>query len=265
MKFTKFQRAGLCLTAIILFLHGLAQSQTLPDEDGKPATWKWWAGAGAEIDLSERLAMSLGFIKAFNLEQPVTPSFTQTSGSFDYSFTKHFDVKAGFVSTLSPPAGNGVYRYFARTSFKCNLTKRINWTNGIQFEKFSAREKRFDSRFVYMTRFGWRKRVTFLRFSPSIAYWLYYNLGGNAIPQYDDDGMYLGKKVPSGFHRGRFILNLNFKITEALFFSAYYLRQDEFNLFSSGRNIHVTQPETGKIYRPFSNYQVAGTTLKLSI
>ncbi len=237
----------------------------MPEEDSGASKWKWWTGISADISLHRKMEMSVGFIKAFNLENPVVSSFNQTSGSLDYAFTRHLDTRIGAIFTLSPPNGEGIYRYFFRVNAKTNINRWLSWSNAVQAEKFSAAETRFDSRLIYITRLGFRKRIDFLRLSPSVTGWLYYNLGGKSIPQYDAMDNPLGKRVPSGFHRGRIILNVNSKITDAVSLNVYYMRQQEFNLFAPGRQINVTNPDTGKINRPFSNYNVIGISLKLNV
>ena len=142
------------------------------------------------------------------------------------------------------------------------MGKKITWTNSIQGEIHSANEKNYNYRIIYITRFAPRRKLDFLNLSPSISYWLFYNIGGKAIQYFDESGSPLAKDTPDGLHRGRFILNLSKKINHNLSLSLYYLNQHEFNL--TGNDLNVVNPRNGKIIRPFSNYQVAGISLSLS-
>ena len=86
------------------------------------------------------------------------------------------------------------------------------------------------------------------------------NPGGNPVQYYDKSGLPSIKQTPDGLHRGRLIINLNSKINNILSISLYYINQKEFNLGINSKGLNVVNPSTGKITRPFDNYQVAGLT-----
>jgi hypothetical protein len=191
--------------------------------------------------------------------------FNQASASFSYDITKYLEAKAGYISTQSPASGKNTNRYFIRTMFKINLNDKFKWTNGVQAEKHSVNERRFDYRFIFITRLELRHRLEFLNLSPSISYWVFYNMGGSSIQYFDLEGHPTVKAAPEGIHRARLWINLNSKISDALAVSVYYLSQFEFNLVGQETRINVLNPVTGRIARPYSNYNVVGMTLKLNL
>jgi hypothetical protein len=240
-------------------------AQTNPNEDSGGAEWKMWGGAGMDMSFSKKTEFSISYLRAYNLGETVQVSFNQGSASFSYDFNKHLDAKVGIVLSQFPTSGKVTYRYYLRGSYMIPLGDAFTWTNGLQGEKHSANENRFDYRFIYITRLGLRKRLDFLRLAPSVSYWLYYNTGGSRIQYYDESGQASEKETSIGIHRGRLMINLNSKISDALSVSAYYLRQNEFNLFTAARGINVVNPRTGNITRPFSNYNVFGMSLKINL
>ena len=244
---------------------GVVSAQTNPNKDLVGTEWNMWGGGTLEISFSEKTEFTLNYLRAYNLGGPIQNSFNQGSAFFTYKFNKHLDGKAGIMLSQFPASDKNTYRYCVRGSYKVWLGDRINWTNGIQAERHSVNENRFDYRVIYITRFGLSKRLDFLRLAPSVSYWLYYNIGGSRIQYYDDFGQPSVKESSVGVHRGRLIINLNSKVSDVLSISAYYLRQHEFNLITADRGINVVNPGTGKITRPFNNYNVIGMSLKINL
>ncbi|MGB3080675.1 MAG: hypothetical protein WBB31_16455 [Saprospiraceae bacterium] len=261
----KIVKIGICLILIIDASISAVNAQAHANEDSSKSNWKTWGGASLELSLSKKVDLSLGYLHSENLQDSLKNSFNQGSAGLGYNFSKHFSVKGGFIITQFPSSANSTYRYFLRGSYKVGLGDKMNWTNGIQGEKHSANENRFDYRIIFITQFGLRKRLEFLGLSPSVSYWLYYNVGGSKIQYYDISGQPSVKATPDGVHRGRLILNMSSKINQMLSVSLYYIRQNEFNLFSTDRGLNVVKPSTGKITRPFSNYNVLGMSLKFNV
>jgi len=244
---------------------GQMSAQVNADEDSGSAEWKMWGTAAMDIGISKKAEMSLGYLRSYALDNQMQVDFNQASVSLSYDISKHLETKAGYIRTQSATSGKTTSRYFLRTMFKVNLNDKFKWTNGIQAEKHSVNERRFDYRLIFITRIELRKRLEFLSLSPSVSYWVFYNIGGSAIQYYDTEGKPTIKVAPEGMHRARLWVNLNSKISDAVSVSVYYLRQFEFNLVGQETRINVTNPVTGKIARPYSNYNVAGVTLKLNL
>ena len=253
------------LLLLVTVMTGHLSAQVNGDEDSGSAEWKMWSTAAMDIGFSKKAEMSLGYLRSYALDNQMQVEFNQASLSLSYDISKHLETKAGYIRTQSATSGKNTSRYFLRTMFKINLNDKFKWTNGVQAEKHSVNERRFDYRLIFITRLELRKRLEFLSLSPSVSYWVFYNIGGSAIQYYDLEGHPTVKVAPEGMHRARLWVNLNSKISDAVSVSVYYLRQFEFNLVGQETRINVTNPVTGKIARPYSNYNVAGITLKLNL
>ena len=240
-------------------------AQTNADEDSNSAEWKLWSTASLDIGFSKKADLSLGYLRSYALGQNMKNDFNQVSASFSYDIAKHIETKAGYILTQSPTSGKSTDRYFLRTMFRINLSDKFKWTNGVQAEKHSVNERKFDYRLIFITRLELRKRLEFLSLSPSVSYWVFYNIGGATIQYFDLEGHPTVKAAPEGMHRARLWLNLNSKISDAVAVSIYYLRQFEFNLVGQETRINVKNSVTGKIAKPYSNYNVDGITLKLNL
>ncbi len=225
--------------------------------------WKNWDGVSLNLGFTKKMDMELSHLRAYNISQSFENSFNQWGINMDYDFTKRLSARIGYKLTNFPSGSVSTNRFLARGTYKIRLAKVISWSNAIQGEIHTANQKGNSYRIIYMTRFAPRKRLDFLRLSPSVSYWLYYNIGGNAIQYFDEGGSPLVKETPDGIHRGRFILNLNSKISNNLSLSLYYMNQHEFNFI--GNDINVVDPNTGKVARPFNNFQVAGLSLSFSL
>lgn len=244
---------------------GVLPAQGQSHNDSSSPEWNMWGGTSVDMTFSEKTEFSIGYLRAYNAGETIRNSFNQGATYFTYAFNKHFDAKAGILVNQFPTSEKWTYRYILRGSYMVRLGEKVNWTNGIQGERHSTNENRFDYRFIYITRFGLRKRLEFLRLAPSISYWLYYNVGGSKIQYYDAFGKSSMKETSVGIHRGRLMINLNSKVSDVISVAVYYLRQNEFNLFTTDRGINVLNPRTGKITRPFNNYNVLGMTLKIKL
>ncbi|MER3498676.1 MAG: hypothetical protein C4308_08625 [Chitinophagaceae bacterium] len=218
--------------------------------------WKNWNSLSVDLAFSKKLELGLSHLRSYNINDGYSNGFNQTSIDASYDFTKHFSVKTGFALTGFAADAVVSQKYFGRATYKISFADAVNWNNGLQGEMHTASGKGNSYRIIYITRFGLKHRMSFLNLSPSIAYWLFYNIGGNAIQYYDESGSPLVKESPDGLHRGRFIWNLNSKINKNLSLSLFYMNQHQFNLL--GNDINVVNPGTGKVTRPFKNYQVAG-------
>jgi len=236
---------------LFLSLHGFSQSE-----------WKNWSSIGLDIGLSKKTDIGVSHLRSYNLDNNFKNTFKQWNVKVDHDLTRRFSLRAGIILTKLVNDSISTNRFIVRGTYKTPILNIINWSNSLQGELHSPTQTRYNYRIIYMTRLAPKKRVGPLKLSPSVSYWLYYNLGGNAIQYYDETGSPLTLETPDGLHRGRFILSLNSKISKYLDLSLYYLNQHEFNL--AGKDMNVIDPNTGKVERPFSNFNVAGVSLSLS-
>lgn len=223
-----------------------------------------WNSLQLTLSILKKLDVRLSHLRAYNISNGYSSDFNQSSVRLDYDFTKRFSMSGGAVlGSLS--AADGANRIVLRGTYRIPIADVINWSNSIQGEIHSSNETRYRNRVVYITRVGTQKRLEFLRLSPSVAYSLYYNIGGNQIQYFDKTGIPTIRQSPDGFHRGRLSINMNSKISKTFSLTLYYMMQREFNLFSNEyHKMNVVNPATGKVIRPFDDYNVIGTTLALN-
>lgn len=226
--------------------------------------WRMWNAARINFSVNKKLDLHFNHLRSYVLSNNLTNNFNQTSASFDYDISKHATILGGIVFIGLPASGKNTQRYYARFTYKVPIAKVITWSNAFQAETNSASETRFRNRFIYITRISNKKRFDFLNLNLSAAYSLFFNMGGNQINYYDQNGSVVATNSPDGFHRSRLFLTANSKISKNISISVYYMKQQEFNLLSSEfRKINVINPATGKISRSFDNYNVAGLSFSL--
>lgn len=244
-----------CLTGFLLFRisSGYAQNDL-----------KSWNSLQLDISLTKKLDLRLGHLQAFNISDNFSRDFNQSSGRLDYDVTKRISLAAGAVlGSLS--AADDANRLTLRGTYKIPIADILSWSNSVQGEVHSVTENRYRYRILYITRLATKRRLDFLRLSPSISYILFYNIGGRPIQYYDNDDDPAVLQTPDGFHRGRLSVNLNSKINKNLSFTVYFMMQREFNFLTGNyHKMNITDPNTGKIVRPFNDFNVIGTTISVN-
>jgi len=225
---------------------------------------KNWNAAQLGFSLTKKLDLQFSHLRGYNISNGFNSEFNQSSVRLDYDFTKRISIATGAVlGSLS--AADGANRFLLRGTYKMPIAEVLGWSNSIQGEIHSANETRYRYRLIYITRLAARRRLDFLKLSPSVSYSLYYNIGGNPIQYYDKDESPVIQQTPDGFHRGRLSFNLNSRITKNISLSLYYMMQREFNLFTNEyHEMNIVDPATGEIVRPFQDYNVIGTTLSFN-
>lgn len=223
-----------------------------------------WNSLSLSGQLSKRWEIKAAHLRAFDINNGFQPLFHQTSMQVSYEPVKRLEIMAGALTTQS--SNRQTWRYYLRGTHTLRLGKTLQWSNSLQAEKHSANETRFDYRLIYITRLGLRKRLDFLRLAPSVSYWLYYNIGGNPIAHYNNNGQLIGRSTADGLHRYRVQFNLNSKINQYVAASVYYMLQNEFNLGSNElKYMNVKNPSTGNTARRFDNFHVAGISLAFNL
>lgn len=195
--------------------------------------WRNWNSAILNISIIKNLDIRLAHLRTYDITDNFRNGFNQSSISLAYDFTKKVNFLGGYMRTQFPESGTGTYRFYSRITHKFSIAYILSWSNGIQAEIHSAAEKKYRTRFIYITRISNKKRFKFLNLNLSTAYWLYYNHGGNTIKYYDKTGNIIGTNSPDGFHRGRLFLTANSKISKNFSVALYYMQQHEFNFFNS--------------------------------
>lgn len=227
--------------------------------------WKAWTGANLSFSFSRKLDLRLSHLRSYDLETTVKNGFNQSAAILGYDLSRKLSISGGVMHTASPSSGSATQRYLARISAKFPIAG-LTWTNSLQGEWHSPSETRFRERIIFISRINNRKRLDFLNLTLSATFWMYYNIGGNQLRYFDDQGTVIGRNTPDGFHRYRLFLNASSRISKNFSVSLYVMRQQEFNLTNSEFNkINVVHPVTGRVYRPFSNFNVAGINLAYDI
>jgi hypothetical protein len=246
------------IAVVLLFSVATTYSQT---------DLKNWNTAQLNLSFTKKLNLRLSHLRAFDMTNGYNSDFNQSSAQLSYDLTKKLDVAAGYTFSGSNSIADGGSRISARLGYKIKIADVLSWSNAVQAEVHSKSETRYHYRIIYTTRLSPKKRLDFLNLSPSVSYSLFYNIGGSAIQYYDSKTSAPAiRQTPDGFHRGRFMFNLNSKVTEHFSLAVYYMMQREFNLFASDyRRMNITKPTTGRIVRAFDNFNVLGFTLQYDI
>jgi len=225
---------------------------------------KNWNSLQLNLSLSKKIDVTIGHLRSYNISNGYANEFNQSSVRIDYDITKRFSISGGAIIGGFSPA-DGANRLTLRSTYQIPVFDKLEWSNSIQGEIHSSKETNYKYRILYITKLSTKKRFDFLRLRPSVSYSLYYNIGGKPIDYYDQNDDFAVRQTPDGFHRGRLSLNLNSKVTKNFNVSLYGMIQREFNLFSDDyHKINVVNPISGRIVRPFNNYNVIGVTATLN-
>jgi hypothetical protein len=229
--------------------------------------WKNWNSVNIDVPVIEKLQFRAGHLRAYNISEKYRNEFNQTAFSVNYDLTKRIDITGGVQFIKPTTAGADTRtRIFVRGSYNTKLGRKFRWANSFHAETNSKAETRFRQRIILTTRLALRKRLDFLRLTPSVAYSLFYNIGGNPISYYDETGTRIARQTPDGFHRSRLTFSLNSKINNYFRVTAFVMSQREFNFLSSDtRKMNVFNPVRNRITRPFDNFNVIGLSLNVSL
>lgn len=222
-----------------------------------------WNSFSVAAPLTENLSIRGSYLKSLDLSSPeLETSFNWYSVKLGYQINKDWSVDFGTAWMNLPSSNRTTNRIFAEGTHRIKLDKRFSLRNSLQFERHNDQEERFDYRFILSSRIGLRKRLDFLKVAPSLTYSLFYNIGGAPLRYFDEQGEQIARNAANGFHRGRIMANFNFKLSDPLRLSIYYMNQHEFNLVLSQTNkINVLNANTGRIQRPFNNQHIIGLSL----
>lgn len=222
-----------------------------------------WNSFSIGAPLTENLNVRASYLKSLDLSNSeIQTAFNWYTLKLGYQINKDWSVDFGTAWMHLPGSNRTTNRIFAEGTHRIKLDKTFNLRNSLQFERHNDQEPRFDYRFILSSRIGLRKRLDFLNVAPSLTYSLFYNIGGAPIRYFNEQGEEFARDAANGFHRGRIMANFNFKLSDPLRLSVYYMNQHEFNLVISDTNkINVTNPTNGRIQRPFNNQHIIGISL----
>lgn len=226
--------------------------------------WQNWNAIELQANVAPKIGVELGHLRSYNLKNGYAAIFSQTSFQFKYELSRQWGLQAGLQLLTPDSVKDTRSRIYVRAAHTTRISKKVNWTNSLRIETNSGNENRFRQRIIYTARIGLRKRLDFLNLSPSVAWSMFYNIGGNPIRYYDKNAQLIARQTPDGLHRSRLTINLNSKVNDYLRVSLYYMRQQEFNLFvHDTRKMNVYDPVRNRILRPFNNYNTLGVTAQI--
>lgn len=245
-----------CVLALLLLL-------TAPTPSFAQYETRVWNSYSVGLPLAKDLGLRGTYMKSLNLsDSQVSTSFNWYSLRLNYKYSKDWSFEVGSAWMNLPSDNRTTFRFMAEGTHRMNLDKRFVLRNSIQLESHNRQETRFDYRVIYSSRLGLRKRLDFLKVAPSLTYALFYNIGGALIRYFNEQNEEIARKASNGLHRGRIMANFNFKVSDPIRLSVYYMNQHEFNLVLSQTNkINVLNPNTGRIQRPFNNQHIIGVSL----
>lgn len=228
--------------------------------------WQNWNSIEVQANVTSKFSLKTSHLRSNDISNKYQAVFSQTGFHAGYELNRRWDLQSG-VQLLTPASSkNTRTRIYVRAAHTLRISGKVNWTNSIRIETNSKAENRFRQRFIFTTRFGLRKRLQFLNLAPSIAYTLFYNVGGDSLAYYNKEAAFLIKQTPDGLHRSRLTLNLNSKINDYLRLNLYFMSQREFNFLSpETRKMNVYDPVRNRILRPFNNYNAIGIALQFNI
>jgi hypothetical protein len=245
------------LLAIAIFLANPLQAQE------KTRVWNTFS---LGMPLTDKLDARVAYLHSTDITDEIKNNFNWYQVRLAYRINSTWSTRVGTAWLSIPSSNRTTNRLFVNAIYRKKLNRRLVLRSGVQFETHSQEERRFDHRVILSNRLGLRKRLDFLGVAPSLTYSLFYNIGGGNIRYFNDEGEEIARKPANGFHRGRILANFNFKISDPIRLSLYYMHQHEFNLgFSATNKINVLNPNTGRIQRPFNNYHVIGMSVSYQL
>jgi hypothetical protein len=222
-----------------------------------------WNSYSVGLPLAKDLGMRGTYMRSLDLsDSPLSTAFNWYSLRVNYKYNKDWSFELGSAWMNLPTDNKTTFRVMLEGTHRMTLDKRFVLRNSIQFESHNRQESRFDYRVIYSSRLGLRKRLDFLKVAPSLTYALFYNIGGAPIRYFNEQNEEIARKASNGLHRGRIMANFNFKVSDPIRLSVYYMNQHEFNLVLSETNkINVANPTTGRVQSPFNNQHILGISL----
>lgn len=234
---------------------------------GQQKEWQNWNSIGFKIPLSKKADFRLSELASFSPSNGYALNFAQTSASISIDIRKGLSFKIGDQLNYIPGSNNSLRnRVYVKGSVDNKFSRLFKAEHSLQAEFHGKTESRYRQRYIFSNSLSLRSRLTPLHLRPSISYSLYYNVGGRDIQYYDKAGNPSVLQSPDGFHRGRFYARLNSRISNHLQLSLYYMNQSEFNFLTpDDKKMNISDPSTGRIIRPFDDYNVIGLSLQFSI
>jgi len=221
---------------------------------------------GVAMQLSKKWDLGLNQNYRFDT-QPYELGSLQQSISLGYNFKKKWSLGFSYKHNTKfrkEKDNKTKYRLVAGASYSHDIG---DWelSSKVKVEYFSKEEEDYRFRVVQVFKLKAPNDllVPSVKLSPYFISYLYYNIGGDKIKQYDNHGESMGKHVPFGWHRLRLGGGLSMKPFKNIGIYGEIVRQQEFNTdFASYNKINVYNPKKDKYNRPFENNYIVEFGLK---
>lgn len=226
-----------------------------------------WNSVGITIPTGKKTDFRFNELGSFIPSNGYSLLFAQTMAAISYDVTKHFSLKFGDALNYIPGSTNSLRnRIFVKGTIDNKFSEVLKAEHSLQFELHDKNETRYHERIIFINRLSLRHRFSPLNLRPSLSYSLYYNIGGKTVQYFDKVGDPTVAQTPDGFHRGRFYAMLNSKISKHFQLNLYFMNQKEFNFLApQNKQINVYNPSTGKLSRPYDNFNALGLSLQYSL
>ena len=241
-----------------------ANSQTTFDPDN----WKNWNSVRFSIKGKSDLSFNIGYSQGFSFA-PYGLDWLQNVASARYKVNRKSSLNLTYRNTIIFRSNNNRNKHRITLAYSRKIRMRdFRLSHSLLGEWHSKKETKFRYRIIYSARLQTRRDLLIpsINLAPYISTAFFYNIGGNAIQQFDTNNEYIGQFVPYGLHRARLTIGVAFSPSKNINVSVFTIRQQEFNTdFAYLNRINVYNPIREKVIRPFNNYFVFGVGVRYNI
>ncbi len=247
---------GVCLSFV-----GMSQYVQAQDK----LEWRNWNNLGFSIKLAPSVNMALRQTYGFDFG-PYELDWMQNSFGINALLNKKHSLGLRYTQSIifRSDENNHKHRFVAAYGIKSKLgIWRI--ANNVLAEYHSKEETKYRARIIYIFRIRPRNDLLIpsIKLTPYFSSFLYYNIGGRPIAQFDSKQEYLGDFVPYGWHRLRLTLGFACRPSNSMSLSVQATRQMEFNTDFAGLNkMNVYNPIKERIVRSFKHYYILSFSIK---
>lgn len=224
-----------------------------------------WGSFYVNKKFNKTFRMSYNQINSLDL-QSGRINFIQSDIGLKIRPSKRWLIGIHYVPTFSIDNVQSNQLVYNRLTLKLRFTQKINrriylkhrWAGEHHFTQRS----KWQQRFFYQLILEYRNKRMPWKMRPFIAQKIYWYQNGRLLQYYDTNGNKTDLLPPNGLHAYRLRTGLKFYPNKHLRIKVFYMMQKEFNsnLFG-GNEINSLNPNSGKIRRPFYNFNVWGLTI----
>ena len=248
----------LCIVLMVLFF--IFQNSNL-----KAQNWRNWNSHSMSIKVHPTVNIGIGQSYGFGF-QPYQLDWLQNGINANIKIKKNHSLSIAYRNTIIFKSEKNKLKYRFTASYGIKHKLGIwRMANNLMAEYHSKKETKYRYRLIYIFRLRPRNDllVPQIKLTPYFTSFLYYNIGGNPVSQFNSRGEYMGDYVPYGLHRFRATLGLNMRPNDGLSLSVSVTRQQEFNTdFAVWNRMNVYHPEKERYVRTFKNYNIFSVSLR---